>query len=85
MTDIGRQHGKNQPANGYGKHPSRSTLLAFTSSLPELISSVSVTEARLGQSDLVIGNIIGSNAIKMVIFVLFIGSDQNSRSGNVPL
>jgi cation:H+ antiporter len=43
------------------------SLLELTTSLPELISSV--TAVRIGLFDLVIGNIIGSNALNMVIFV----------------
>lgn len=43
------------------------SLLAFTTSLPELISSI--TASRMGLFDLFIGNIVGSNAINMLIFV----------------
>lgn len=43
------------------------TLLAFTTSLPELISSA--TALRMKLFDLVLGNIIGSNIFNMMIFV----------------
>jgi cation:H+ antiporter len=43
------------------------TLVALTTSLPELVASVAAV--RLGAIDLAIGNIFGSNAFNMVLFV----------------
>jgi cation:H+ antiporter len=43
------------------------TLVAVTTSLPELVSSI--TALRLGAIDLAIGNAFGSNAFNMVLFV----------------
>lgn len=42
------------------------TLLALTTSLPELVASM--VAARMGLFDLVLGNIIGSNSFNMIIF-----------------
>lgn len=42
------------------------TLLALTTSLPELFTSI--IAARAGLFDLILGNIIGSNAFNMIIF-----------------
>ncbi|HCU25086.1 MAG TPA: hypothetical protein DF383_08715 [Deltaproteobacteria bacterium] len=44
------------------------SLLALTTSFPELVASI--TAARRGLFDLMLGNIVGSNALNMVIFVL---------------
>ena len=43
------------------------TLVAITTSLPELVSSI--TALRLGAIDLAIGNTFGSNAFNMILFV----------------
>jgi cation:H+ antiporter len=43
-----------------------STLVAFTTSLPELVASVAAV--RLGALDLAIGNTFGSNAFNMILF-----------------
>jgi len=43
------------------------TLVAVTTSLPELVSSI--TALRLGAIDLAIGNTFGSNAFNMILFV----------------
>lgn len=43
-----------------------STLLALTTSFPELFTSIFA--ARMGLFDLVLGNIVGSNAFNMIIF-----------------
>jgi cation:H+ antiporter len=43
------------------------TLVAVTTSLPELVSSI--TALRLGAIDLAIGNAFGSNAFNMILFV----------------
>jgi cation:H+ antiporter len=43
------------------------TLVAFTTSLPELVASLAAV--RLGAVDLAIGNAFGSNAFNMVLFV----------------
>lgn len=42
------------------------SLLALTTSLPELVSSI--VAARLGLFDLILGNIVGSNSLNMIIF-----------------
>ncbi len=44
-----------------------STLVAFSTSLPELVASV--TAVRLGAFDLAVGNIFGSNAFNMLLLV----------------
>lgn len=43
------------------------TLVAVTTSLPELVASL--TAVRLGAVDLAIGNVFGSNAFNMIMFV----------------
>lgn len=43
------------------------TLVAFSTSLPELVSSLAAL--RMGAPDLAIGNIFGSNAFNMILFV----------------
>lgn len=43
------------------------TLVALTTSLPELVASL--TAVRLGALDLAIGNALGSNAFNMILFV----------------
>lgn len=43
------------------------TLVAFATSLPELISTL--TAFRMGSPDLALGNIFGSNAFNMILFV----------------
>ena len=43
------------------------TLVALTTSLPELVASLAAV--RLGAVDLAIGNIFGSNAFNMIMFV----------------
>lgn len=54
-------------STGLGNTFLGASLLALTTSLPELISSA--TAVRMGLFDLVIGNIVGSNALNMLIFV----------------
>jgi cation:H+ antiporter len=43
------------------------TLVAFSTSLPELVSSIAAL--RMGAFDLAIGNVFGSNAFNMLVFV----------------
>lgn len=43
------------------------TLVALTTSLPELVSTI--TAVRMGAFDLAIGNIFGSNAFNMILFI----------------
>ena len=52
---------------GLGKTFVGSTLVAFSTSLPELVASL--TALRMGAFDLAAGNIFGSNAFNMVLFV----------------
>lgn len=51
--------------SGLGKTFVGTTLVAFSTSLPELVSSIAAL--RLGALDLAIGNIFGSNAFNMVL------------------
>jgi len=53
--------------SGLGKTFVGTTLVAFSTSLPELVASL--TALRMGAHDLAIGNIFGSNAFNMVLFV----------------
>lgn len=43
------------------------TLVALTTSLPEVVASI--TAVRIGAFDLVVGNVFGSNAFNMVLFL----------------
>lgn len=53
--------------SGLGNTFMGSTLVAFSTSLPELVATI--TAVRLGAFDLAIGNIYGSNAFNMVLLV----------------
>lgn len=53
--------------SGLGKSFVGTTLVAFSTSLPELVASL--TALRLGAHDLVIGNVLGSNAFNMILFL----------------
>lgn len=53
--------------SGLGRTFVGTTLVAFTTSLPELVASV--VAVRMGAFDLAIGNTFGSNAFNMVLFV----------------
>jgi cation:H+ antiporter len=53
--------------SGLGKTFVGTTLVALTTSLPELVASF--TALRMGAHDLVIGNVLGSNAFNMILFV----------------
>uniref|UniRef100_A0A7C2JWS2 Sodium:calcium antiporter n=1 Tax=Schlesneria paludicola TaxID=360056 RepID=A0A7C2JWS2_9PLAN len=57
--------GKIADASGLGKTFVGTTLVAFSTSLPELVSSLAAL--RLGSQDLAIGNIFGSNAFNMIL------------------
>jgi cation:H+ antiporter len=52
---------------GLGRTFVGTTLVALTTSLPELVASIAAV--RLGAFDLAIGNTFGSNAFNMVLFV----------------
>lgn len=53
--------------SGLGKTFVGTTLVAFSTSLPELVSSLAAL--KLGAHDLAIGNVFGSNAFNMILFV----------------
>ena len=53
--------------SGLGSSFVGTTFVAISTSLPELVASI--TAIRLGALDLVIGNVFGSNAFNMVLFV----------------
>jgi cation:H+ antiporter len=52
---------------GLGKSFIGTTLVAISTSLPELVASL--TALRMGAHDLVIGNVLGSNAFNMILFI----------------
>ena len=52
--------------SGLGKTFVGTTLVALSTSLPELVASLSAL--RMGAIDLVIGNVFGSNAFNMILF-----------------
>jgi cation:H+ antiporter len=54
-------------ASGLGKTFIGTTLVAFSTSLPELVTSLAAL--RMGAVDLAIGNIFGSNAFNMLLFI----------------
>lgn len=54
-------------ASGLGKSFVGTTLVAFSTSLPELVASLAAL--RMGAHDLAIGNIFGSNAFNMVLLL----------------
>lgn len=58
--------GRIADASGLGKSFVGTTLVAFSTSLPELVASLAAL--RLGSHDLAIGNIFGSNAFNMILF-----------------
>lgn len=53
--------------SGLGKTFVGTTLVAFCTSLPELVASIAAL--RMGSIDLVVGNVFGSNVFNMVLFV----------------
>lgn len=53
-------------SSGLGKTFVGTTLVAFSTSLPELVASLAAL--RMGAHDLAIGNIFGSNAFNMILF-----------------
>ncbi len=59
--------GKVAVLSGLGNTFMGSTLVAFSTSLPELVATL--TAVRLGAFDLAIGNIYGSNAFNMVLLL----------------
>lgn len=54
-------------ASGLGKTFVGTTLVAFSTSLPELVASLAAL--RMGALDLAIGNVFGSNAFNMVLLI----------------
>ncbi len=54
-------------ATGLGKTFMGTTLVAFSTSLPELVASLAAL--RMGAHDLAIGNVFGSNAFNMLLLV----------------
>lgn len=59
--------GKIADVSGLGKTFIGSTLVAFCTSLPELVSTIAAV--RMGAFDLAVGNIFGSNAFNMIILL----------------
>jgi cation:H+ antiporter len=59
--------GKIADASGLGKSFVGTTLVAFSTSLPELVASLAAL--RMGAHDLAIGNVFGSNAFNMILFL----------------
>lgn len=53
--------------SGLGKTFIGTTLVAFTTSLPEVVSTV--TAVRMGAFDLAVGNIFGSNSFNMILLI----------------
>lgn len=54
-------------ASGLGKTFMGTTLVAFSTSLPELVASLAAL--RMGAHDLAIGNVFGSNAFNMLLLI----------------
>jgi len=54
-------------ASGLGKTFVGTTLVAFSTSLPELVASLAAL--RMGALDLAIGNVFGSNAFNMILLI----------------
>jgi len=59
--------GKIADASGLGKTFVGTTLVAFSTSLPELVATLAAL--RMGSHDLAIGNILGSNAFNMLLLI----------------
>lgn len=59
--------GKIAELSGLGSSFVGTTFVAVSTSLPELVASI--TAVRMGAFDLVIGNVFGSNAFNMLLFV----------------
>ena len=59
--------GKIAELSGLGSSFVGTTFVALSTSLPELVASI--TAVRMGAFDLVIGNVFGSNAFNMLLFV----------------
>ncbi|MFO0917272.1 MAG: hypothetical protein U0872_03035 [Planctomycetaceae bacterium] len=64
---LAESAGQIAEASGLGNSFVGTTLVAFSTSLPELVASLAAL--RIGAHDLVIGNVFGSNAFNMVLFV----------------
>ncbi len=63
---LAESAGRIADASGLGKSFIGTTLVAFSTSLPELVASLAAL--RMGSQDLAIGNIFGSNAFNMMLF-----------------
>lgn len=59
--------GRLADATGLGKTFMGTTLVAFSTSLPELVASLAAL--RMGAHDLAIGNVFGSNAFNMLLLI----------------
>lgn len=64
---LAKSAGQIAELSGLGETFVGSTLLALTTSLPELVATV--VAVRIGASDLAVGNIFGSNALNIAILV----------------
>ncbi len=64
---LAESAGKIADASGLGKTFIGSTLVAFCTSLPELVSTIAAV--RMGAFDLAVGNIFGSNSFNMIILL----------------
>lgn len=64
---LAHSAGKIADMSGLGKTFIGSTLVAFCTSLPELVSTIAAV--RMGAFDLAVGNIFGSNAFNMIILL----------------
>jgi cation:H+ antiporter len=64
---LARSAGRLADLTGLGKTFVGTTLVAFSTSLPELVATVAAV--RMGAFDLALGNIFGSNAFNMVLLV----------------
>ena len=67
--------------SGMGKTFVGTTLLAVTTSLPELVASI--TALRMKAFDLVIGNVFGSNAFNMLLFLPLDAAHQGSLFADI--
>lgn len=64
---LAQAAGQIADSSGLGKTFIGTTLVAFSTSLPELVASLAAL--RMGAHDLAIGNVLGSNAFNMMLLV----------------
>lgn len=64
---LARAAGQIADLSGLGKSFIGTTLVAMSTSLPELVTSLAAL--RMGAHDLAIGNVFGSNAFNMILFL----------------